>query len=126
MTAASGPFPQVTVGADISFTAPSAGPGGQGVFSTQLNLVGRASPGGPVDALTLTAGRWARQAGEVVWSGSGNGPQASVGSHVTVHGVPGSPRLTVVGVATSVTETRAGLGDCRPRSPRCAHPARRP
>jgi putative ABC transport system permease protein len=103
VTAASGPFPQVTVDADISFTAPSAGPGGQGVFSTQLNLVGRASPGGPVDALTLTAGRWARQAGEVVWSGSGNGPQASVGSHVTVHGVPGSPRLTVVGVATSAT-----------------------
>ena len=103
VTAASGPFPQVTVGADITFTAPSAGPGGQGLFSTQLNLVGRASPGGPVDALTLTAGRWARQAGEVVWSGSGNGPQASVGSHVTVHGVPGSPRLTVVGVATSAT-----------------------
>jgi putative ABC transport system permease protein len=103
VTAASGPFPQVTVGADITFTAPSAGPGAQGVFSTQLNLVGRASPDSPVDALTLTAGRWARQAGEVVWSGSGNGPQASVGSHVTVHGVPGSPRLTVVGVATSAT-----------------------
>src|SRR6266700_291281 len=103
VTAASGPFPQATVGADISFTAPSAGPGAQGVFSTQLNLVGRASPGGPVDALTLTAGRWARQAGEVVWSGSGNGPQASVGSHVTVHGASGSPRLTVVGVATSAT-----------------------
>ena len=65
VTAASGPFPQVTVGADITFTAPSAGPGAQGVFSTQLNLVGRASPGGPVDALTLTAGRWARQVGEV-------------------------------------------------------------
>ena len=29
----------------------------------------------------------------------------SVGSHVTVHGVPGSPRLTVVGLATSVTGT---------------------
>src|SRR5439155_3248048 len=62
VTAASGPFPQVTVSADISLTGPSAGPGGQGVFSTQLNLVGRASPGGPVDDLTLTAGRWARQA----------------------------------------------------------------
>jgi putative ABC transport system permease protein len=88
---------------DMTFTAPPGHPGGQGVFSTQLNLVGRASPGGPVDALTLTAGRWARQAGEVVWSGSGNGPQPSVGSHVTVHGVPGSPRLTVVGLATSAT-----------------------
>ena len=73
------------------------------MFSTQLNLVGRASPGGPVDDLTLTAGRWARQPGEMVWSDSGNGPPVSVGSHVTVHGVPGSPRLTVVGVATSAT-----------------------
>ena len=103
VTAASGPFPQVTVAADMTFTAPPGHPGGQGVFSTQLNLVGRASPGGPVDDLTLTAGRWARQPGEMVWSDSGNGPPVSVGSHVTVHGVPGSPRLTVVGVATSAT-----------------------
>ena len=103
VTAASGPFPQVTVSADLTFTAPPGHPGGQGVFSTQLNLVGRASPGGPVDELTLTAGHWARQAGEMVWSDSGNGPPVSVGSHVTVHGVPGSPRLTVVGVATSAT-----------------------
>jgi putative ABC transport system permease protein len=108
VTAASGPFPQVTVSADMTFTAPSGHPGGQGVFSTQLNLVGRASPGGPVDDLTLTAGRWARQAGEVVWSDSGNGPPVSVGSHVTVHGVPGSPRLTVVGVATSATGSAQG------------------
>ena len=108
VTAASGPFPQTTVSADISFTAPPGGPGGpggQGVWSTQLNLVGRTSPGGPVDDLTLTAGRWARQAGEVVWSDSGNGPPVSVGSHITVHGVPGSPRLTVVGLATSATGT---------------------
>jgi putative ABC transport system permease protein len=75
------------------------------VFSGPLDLVGRASPGGPVDDLTLTAGRWARQAGEVVWSGSGHSPPVSVGARVTVSGVPGSPRLTVVGVATSVTGT---------------------
>src|SRR5256886_2856772 len=53
----------------------------------------------------LTAGRWARQAGEVVWSGSGSGPSVAVGARVTVSGVPGSPRLTVVGVATSATGT---------------------
>ncbi|HEX3312442.1 MAG TPA: FtsX-like permease family protein, partial [Streptosporangiaceae bacterium] len=108
VTAASGPFPQATVGADVSFTTRPGSPGGQGVFSTQLDLVGRTSPGGPVDGLTLTAGRWARQPGEVVWSDSGNGPPVSVGSHVTVHGVPGSPRLTVVGVATSVTGSAQG------------------
>jgi putative ABC transport system permease protein len=100
VTAASGPFPETTVSAQVSL----AGPRGSGVFSgQQLILVGRASPGGPVDDLTLTAGRWARRAGEVVWSGTGHGPPVSVGSHVTVSGVPGSPRLTVVGVATSAT-----------------------
>jgi len=104
VTAASGPFPETTVTAQVTFTA-SAGPGNVGVFSGPLALVGRAAPGGPVDDLTLTAGRWARQAGEVVWSGTGHGPPVSVGARVTVSGVPGSPRLTVVGVATSVTGT---------------------
>src|SRR5207244_13048058 len=81
------------------------GPGHVGEISGPKDHVGRASPGGPVDDLTLTAGRWARQAGEVVWSGSGSGPSVAVGARVTVSGVPGSPRLTVVGVATSVTGT---------------------
>ena len=104
VTAASGPFPETTVTAQVTFTA-SAGPGNVGVFSGPMDFVGRAAPGGPVDDLTLTAGRWARQAGEVVWSGTGHGPSVSVGARVTVSGVPGSPRLTVVGVATSVTGT---------------------
>jgi putative ABC transport system permease protein len=104
VTAASGPFPETTVTAQVTFTA-SEGHGGGGAFSGPLDLVGRASPGGPVDDLTLTAGRWARRAGEVVWSGTGHGPPVSVGARVTVSGVPGSPRLTVVGVATSVTGT---------------------
>ena len=74
--------------AQVSFT----GPKGSGVFSgQQLTLVGRASPGGPVDDLTLTAGRWARRAGEIVWPGSGHGPPVTVGSQVTISGVPGSP-----------------------------------
>ncbi|HWN00455.1 MAG TPA: FtsX-like permease family protein [Streptosporangiaceae bacterium] len=104
VTAASGPFPETTVTAQVTFTA-SAGPGNVGVFSGPLDFVGRAAPGGPVDDLTLTAGRWARRAGEVVWSGSGSGPSVSVGAQVTVSGVPGSPRLKVVGVATSATGT---------------------
>ena len=66
MTAAAGPFAETTVDHDH----PSVGrPGrrpGQGVFQAQLTVVGRASPGGPVDDLTLTAGRWPRQPGEIV------------------------------------------------------------
>src|SRR5205807_5469732 len=108
VTAASGPFPETTVTAQVTFTA-SAGPGNVGVFSGPMDFVGRAAPGGPVDDLTLTAGRWARQAGEIVWAGTGHGPSVSVGARVTVSGVPGSPRLTVVGVATSVT----GMAEAR-------------
>jgi len=102
VTAAAGPFPELTVLAQVNFTAPD---GGHGIFQDQLALAGRASPGGPVDDLTLTAGRWAQRPGEVVWSQFGQGPAVSVGSQVTVTGVPGSPHLTVVGVATSATDT---------------------
>jgi putative ABC transport system permease protein len=108
VTAAAGPFPETTVSAQISFTIPPgdrAGSGGLALMQTQLILVGRASPGGPVDDVTLTAGRWAQRPGEAVWSSGRNGRPIDVGAHITVNGVPGSPRLTVVGVATSVTDT---------------------
>ena len=65
VTAAAGPFAETTV----NMTIPQlGGPGGGpvGVFQGQLSVVGRASPGGPVDDLTLTAGRWPRQPGEIV------------------------------------------------------------
>jgi putative ABC transport system permease protein len=69
-----------------------------------LTVVGRASPGGPVDDLTLTSGHWATQPGQIVLSDiHGTGEQ--IGTQVTVTGVPGSPRLTIVGFATSITQT---------------------
>jgi putative ABC transport system permease protein len=108
VTAASGPFAETTVSANVSFavqTGKAGGPGGQGIFQEQLTLVGRASPGGPVDNLTLEAGRWAQRTGEVVWARGGDGPPVSVGSQITVSGAAGSGHLTVVGVATSATGT---------------------
>ena len=111
VTAASGPFAETTVSAQVSFTVRPGKPGGpggtggQGVFQEQLTFIGRASPGGPVDDLTLDSGRWAQRTGEVVWSRGSDGPPVSVGSQITVSGVAGSPHLTVVGVATSVTGT---------------------
>ena len=99
-----GPFAETTV----TMTIPQAGgPGGgpSGVFEGQLTVVGRASPGGPVDDVTLTAGRWARQPGEVVLERDRDGGQPLLGSQVTVNGVPGSPRLTVVGFGSSITRT---------------------
>ena len=74
------------------------------MFSTQLNLVGRAVAGRPgrrphADRGPLGRGRPARSSGPA----ADMARRRPLGSHVTVHGVPGSPRLTVVGVATSVT-----------------------
>ena len=103
VTAAAGPFAETTVNALIHWPS---GPGHPAyVEQTQLNVVGRASPGGPVDDLTLTAGRWPRQDGEIVLDRDRAGAQALLGSQVTVTGVPGSPRLTVVGFASSITRT---------------------
>ena len=103
VTAAAGPFAETTVGVLIRL------PGGQGqpsgVEQTQLDVAGRASPGGPVDDLTLTTGRWARQPGEIVLERDRIGPALMLGTQVTVTGGPGSPRLTVVGFATSITTT---------------------
>jgi putative ABC transport system permease protein len=96
--AAAGPFAETAVTAQLTV------PGAAGTLQQQVVLTGRASPGGPVDDLSLDAGRWARATGEVVWSSRNNMP-VSLGQKIAVAGVPGSPRLTVVGIATSVTNT---------------------
>jgi putative ABC transport system permease protein len=70
-----------------------------------VNLVGRSSPNATVDDLTLTSGHWAQGPGQVVWDDSQNGLDPQVGTVVTVTGVPGNPKLTVVGIANSITGT---------------------
>jgi putative ABC transport system permease protein len=106
VTAAAGPFPETTVTANIPVTAPpgQAGCSGGCTFQTQLTVVGRPSPGGPVDDLTLESGHWPTQPNQVVLANvRGLGEQ--LGTTITVTGVPGSPHLTIVGFATSITET---------------------
>lgn len=101
VTALSGPFGEVTVNPVIG-----GGPGG-GYSAPPITLVGRPSPGGPVDDLTLIHGRWPQRPGEFVLSGdSGLGLQ--LGAHITARGVPGSPVLTLVGVANSVGQSADG------------------
>jgi putative ABC transport system permease protein len=106
LTASAGPFQQATVEFSTQVT-PSA-LGTPVAVHQQLTVVGRAAPGGPVDDVTLTAGHWAQGPGQLVWASGQAGLQPGVGSHITVTGVPGSPRLTVVGLATSVTGTAQG------------------
>jgi putative ABC transport system permease protein len=113
VTASAGPFPETTVSvtAQVTPSIPvSGGHAGKGTSFTvhqSLTLVGRSSPGGPVDDLTLTSGHWPTGPGQIVLSGAA-GLQLGVGSQVTVSGVAGSPKLTVVGIATSVTGTAQG------------------
>jgi len=100
VTAAAGPYPETTVSANAQVKPP-----GQSAITVhdRLTLVGRSSPGGPVDDLTLTKGHWPAGPGQIVWATSSSGLQLALGSQVTVSGLHGSPKLTVVGVATSVT-----------------------
>ncbi|GID14675.1 FtsX-like permease family protein [Actinocatenispora rupis] len=92
VTAAAGPYHTATLPRPMS--------GARTRLPEGTVLVGRASPGGPVDTLTLRAGRWARSAGEVV-VGADAGRDA-VGQTLTGQGLP---TLTVVGVASSATGT---------------------
>jgi len=57
-----------------------------------------------VDDLTLTSGHWPTQPDQIVL-GDIHGPGEQIGAQITVTGVPGSPKLTIVGFATSITQT---------------------
>jgi hypothetical protein len=92
VTAAAGPYPGVLVTAQVTV------PGVPGSSPDSLRLVGRSSPGGRVDDLTLDEGHWPDGGNQIVMDrGTGVFP----GSTVTA----GSQKLTVVGVADSVTGT---------------------
>jgi putative ABC transport system permease protein len=99
-SATSGPFGEATVTGQIALT------GVQGLYRLPaLTLVGRASPGGPVDDISLDSGRWATRTGEIVVSRDMEGPTPTLGQQITVsNGV----HLTVVGVAKSITDTADG------------------
>ena len=106
VTAAAGPFAEATV------SASAAVPDTPGVVFPAFALAGRSSAGGPVDDIVLSSGHWPTAAGQVVVSrdlaDTGSGASVGVGVVITLTGVPGSPKLTVVGVGTSVTDTADG------------------
>lgn len=100
VTAAAGPFRTLSVRprtASASDFVPA------GVDLPPLTVVGRAEAGGPVDALHLVEGTWATRAGEIVVADGGS--PVLPGARLTFPGAPGSPTLTVVGLARSVTGT---------------------
>jgi putative ABC transport system permease protein len=97
VAAAAGPFASESVTAQVSLPQVS------GTISAPLNLVGRSSPAGPVDDLTLQQGHWPTRGNQIVLSAGANLP-GSLGSTITV----GRQALTVVGIANSVTNTADG------------------
>ena len=92
VTAMTGPFPFAAVTAVVSV------PGVAGTSSVPLRVAGRATPGGPVDDLTLDAGHWPENDRQLV---AARGAAVFPGSTVTI----GKQAFTVVGVAESVTQT---------------------
>ncbi len=105
VTAAVGPFAEVTVAP--KFTAPN----GAQVSMSPMLVAGRASPGGPVDDVTLQSGHWATAPGQLVLASDpspGNGVSMPLGTQLTMSGAAGKVTLTIVGIADSVDSSAAG------------------
>jgi putative ABC transport system permease protein len=68
-----------------------------------LNVLGRTSTGGPLDHLVLMNGRMPTRPGEIVLSADRLIRNVSLGDKITITSAPGQPKLTVVGIAVSVT-----------------------
>jgi len=99
VAATAGPFPETNV------TAADSSPGAPVLDLPPLTVVGRAVPGGPVDDITLEAGHWPQGTGQIVMETNTEGPEAGIGDTVTVTSLRGKARLTVVGLATSVSDS---------------------
>ncbi|GIH06873.1 hypothetical protein Rhe02_49400 [Rhizocola hellebori] len=100
-TASAGPFATTIISPDTA----------RNRDSEPMTVVGRADPGGPVDAVSLISGRWVTGAGEIVLFSDGRLPeffQPKVGDALSLPDLPGSPTLKVVGTARSVSETAGG------------------
>jgi putative ABC transport system permease protein len=102
VTAAAGPYRTVSI-------RPRTVQGSMlpaGIDLPPLTIAGRASPGGPVDHVTLVRGKWATRAGQIVLDTSQDeASQFRVGDRIQVPSAPGRPTLTVVGIAQSVSRT---------------------
>ena len=71
-----------------------------------MHVVGRAESGGPVDDVQLTSGHWPTAANQIVIAdGSSPLDGAPAGTTMTFPHSPGDPTLSIVGTATSVSQT---------------------
>ena len=96
VSAAAGPFPTTQISAQED-----------GRRLPPMTVVGRSAPDGPVDQVDLIEGRWATAPGELVLAVDGRfqGPPVKLGTVWTLPEESGSPTVTVVGRARSVSRT---------------------
>ncbi len=102
VAAAAGPF------AEANVAGTESSPGLPVGVLPPLTLAGRATPGGPVDDVTLEDGHWPQRNGQIVVESNSQGFGAGIGDKITVTSAPGKPRLTVVGLATSTSRSADG------------------
>ncbi|MFE2426773.1 FtsX-like permease family protein [Streptomyces sp. NPDC059373] len=100
VTATAGPFRTLSLSPR---TVTGSGVLPAGVDLPPMTVVGRADAGGPVDEVSLVAGTWATRPGQIVLAYGGLPMEP--GARLKFPGLPGSPTLTVVGLARSVTGT---------------------
>jgi len=100
------------VGATVSAVWPASYVDLQfGTARTQLDLVGRDDPGGPIERLRLTTGRWASAPDEIVLTRSfAQLASLSVGDRVRAVSVASKPTLRVAGEVVDIDEAAAGTG----------------
>lgn len=102
-TESAGPYPATT----ITLTAPQSAArhrpraGVQVPTPPPATLVGRASPNGLLDNLTLNQGKWPSRQGEIA-TAPYYGLSVNLGTAVTANQLNGRPELTVVGNGMSV------------------------
>ncbi|MFC3574609.1 ABC transporter permease [Streptomyces yaanensis] len=100
VTAAAGPFLTLSV---RPRTASDSDALPAGVDLPPLTVAGRADAADPVDRVDLVEGTWATGPGQIVVAY--DEVPVEPGARLTLPDAPGSPTLTVVGVARSVTGT---------------------
>ncbi len=75
-----------------------------------VEAIGRANPGGDVEVLNITSGRWARANDEIVLTRSFSElNKVSIGDRIKVINVASTPVLTVVGQVVDIDEGSADL-----------------
>jgi putative ABC transport system permease protein len=97
VTSTAGPYPVLSLQPYVGANQAGMPLGDQ---LAPMMIVGRADSGGPVDDLALAEGTWITGPGQVVLAAE-NAP-FGVGDKMSFRDLPGSPTLTVVGLARSV------------------------